>query len=362
MNNLDAEIQNADWPKRVDDRLSALDTGTTKILKLVAASVRLAGWLRLQEGNAEAERGRATGDHVSDLPSVPVEDVDAVGGQRGDAGREEPLARAAVARAAELLQRLLDDPQLAGALGEDELERVKVAERYLVQGMAANEAVAKAVTAAKNLPVSVKALIRDGKRRLLLLKDAETPYWDLPGGHVADGESLLEALRRVVKEEADLEVTKATQRDVRVMRLGNEVKPVVFFEASAIGQVRCGEEHLGHLWCEDGGLGKLDLGAFKAVLVPTATDMRDGTTGVERPASHRGGDGTQFYQAEDGEVAKVGAQSEVVNPRLREAKKAAGGGSSKFVWEAGDLEVVKGRQGPADRPILLLARIRALTE
>jgi len=49
--------------------------------------------------------------------------------------------------------------------------------------------------------VGVCGVVRDGQRRVLLVRTAEAG-WELPGGKVEEGEDLLEALVREVREES----------------------------------------------------------------------------------------------------------------------------------------------------------------
>lgn len=53
--------------------------------------------------------------------------------------------------------------------------------------------------------ISVYAIIRRNGR-ILLTRDQGKPGWKLPGGAVEDGELLLDALRREVREEVNLEI------------------------------------------------------------------------------------------------------------------------------------------------------------
>jgi len=57
--------------------------------------------------------------------------------------------------------------------------------------------------------VSVTAIIEDAGR-VLLDHRADAPYWGLIGGHLEDDESLIEGLRREVREETGLEVQSAS--------------------------------------------------------------------------------------------------------------------------------------------------------
>ncbi|HSW75146.1 MAG TPA: NUDIX domain-containing protein [Candidatus Saccharimonadales bacterium] len=60
--------------------------------------------------------------------------------------------------------------------------------------------------------LGVKALLRNNKGEVLLLKvnpqklngKGENNYWDLPGGRVQKGDSVLDTLRREVKEETGI--------------------------------------------------------------------------------------------------------------------------------------------------------------
>lgn len=63
----------------------------------------------------------------------------------------------------------------------------------------------EAVQAAEDTTQVAKALIRDSGGLVLILKDAHYGTWDLPGGHIQQGESLLEGLSREVREETGLE-------------------------------------------------------------------------------------------------------------------------------------------------------------
>jgi 8-oxo-dGTP pyrophosphatase MutT (NUDIX family) len=54
--------------------------------------------------------------------------------------------------------------------------------------------------------LGIKALIRNKKGELLLLlKNTQDPYWDLPGGRIQKNETLVGALKREVFEETGLQ-------------------------------------------------------------------------------------------------------------------------------------------------------------
>jgi len=55
--------------------------------------------------------------------------------------------------------------------------------------------------------VTVTAIIED-EGRVLFDRRADAPFWGLIGGHLEDDESLIEGLRREVREETGLEVRR----------------------------------------------------------------------------------------------------------------------------------------------------------
>ena len=154
----------------------------------------------------------------------------------------------------------------------------------------------------RDTSVSVKAIIRDKVGRTLVLRDAYSDYWDLPGGHVQEGETLEKALRREVAEEAGLQCGKCVQFDTRMMQL-DTLRPVLFYKAEYIGgQVRCSEEHLGYQWASLQELPRLNLGVFKSVLIPGPGHDQEGL-GVGYPQTQRSVQGPMqipHYQVKDG--------------------------------------------------------------
>ena len=129
----------------------------------------------------------------------------------------------------------------------------------------------------EDIPMAVKAIVRDASGRVLILRDAYSDYWDLPGGHVQAGEVLENALRREVYEETGLELGECEQYDLQMLQLGSEAaKPVLFYEAQWIGgQPRISEEHIGYQWADDNDLGRLNLGIFRQFVLRTPADTTD---------------------------------------------------------------------------------------
>ena len=82
--------------------------------------------------------------------------------------------------------------------------------------------------------VSAAAIITDGENRVLLLNHVLRPFsgWGLPGGFVAAGEALEEAIRREIREETSLELDDLKMFRVRTIRSHVEI----LFTARANGE------------------------------------------------------------------------------------------------------------------------------
>ena len=118
------------------------------------------------------------------------------------------------------------------------------------------------------------------------MKDAYSDYWDLPGGHVQEGESITKALRREVKEECGLDVSKCSPQETQMLKTGDETKPIIFFKTEcAPGDIRCSEEHVGYQWAGGEDLKGLNLGVYKNILIP-GSDSNE-VLGTGDPASVR---------------------------------------------------------------------------
>lgn len=131
--------------------------------------------------------------------------------------------------------------------------------------------------AAGDLPVSQKAIMTDADGRVLILKSAGDEYWDLPGGHLREGEDLEAGLRREVREETGLELDRPSPRILpQVLNLGGHDALVVFWDCPRwTGSPVLSAEHTDWRLVPRCELGQYNLGAFAPAL---------GMAGSEVPA------------------------------------------------------------------------------
>ena len=124
--------------------------------------------------------------------------------------------------------------------------------------------------------LSVKAFINNGKGKVLVLKDASSSWIDLPGGHLQDGETTEEGLKREVYEETGLSVTKYEELFTHDLPLGipPKTRPIVFFECIANGILRLSKEHTNYMWAGLEDLKYLNLGVFKPLVKEYLTNKR----------------------------------------------------------------------------------------
>ncbi len=118
---------------------------------------------------------------------------------------------------------------------------------------------------AKPFALSVKAVIRDGAGRVLILKRSTDSKnnpgkWDFPGGKVDAGEDIDSALLREVSEETGLdielsEVLSSAESETPVKKIAY----LIMGARLSGGGLRLSSEHSGHLWVEPGALEKAGL-------------------------------------------------------------------------------------------------------
>lgn len=120
----------------------------------------------------------------------------------------------------------------------------------------------------KDIKISAKAVIRrNGK--ILLLKDDGTKFWDLPGGHLKEGETLEDGLIREVYEETTLKLKNLKQFTTEQLTLGKENKPVCFFICEADGEPKLSEEHLDFKWVSIDNINDFNTGVFEDIIEDT---------------------------------------------------------------------------------------------
>lgn len=107
------------------------------------------------------------------------------------------------------------------------------------------------------LQVGVKIIVRNGKGKFLLLQRSPRKYtkvggeWDIPGGRIHPGSSLLENLKRELFEETGLKIFRkprllAAQDILRVP--GKHVVRLTYAGGEAKGSVRTDKESRSHGW------------------------------------------------------------------------------------------------------------------
>lgn len=151
-----------------------------------------------------------------------------------------------------------------------------------------------------DMVASTKVLIKDANGKILLLDDAGSGFWDLPGGHLESGETPAEAVQREVREETGLELTNLRQVNGDVLSLGGRKTPVFFFEselANSSPRIQISHEHVGYRWVTPKQALELNAGAFDPFIskrlsgehaaLKRADALRDRAANYYRTAFHR---------------------------------------------------------------------------
>jgi len=112
--------------------------------------------------------------------------------------------------------------------------------------------------------LNVYAVVRDSRKRILVMKRREPKVWEFPGGGVEWGEAPEKAVRREVLEETGLKIKnlKLLCTSSKVYKKGRITKHSVYivFEGRADGKVKFGEEHSIAMWADLKKIKRLKLG------------------------------------------------------------------------------------------------------
>ena len=136
----------------------------------------------------------------------------------------------------------------------------------------------------KSYTLSVKALVRDGEGRCLIIRRSSASKhnaggWDLPGGKVDAGEAPDAALVREVAEETGLLVDIVRVAGAAESEAPDRKIAYLIFEANTLAsEVRLSSEHDGFEWVPPSRLAGYDLrGQFGSFISEFARRERDKT-------------------------------------------------------------------------------------
>ena len=113
----------------------------------------------------------------------------------------------------------------------------------------------------KYLQVGVKVILRNEDNKVLLLRRNPIKYpeigstWDIPGGRIDIGISLLENLKREVREETGLEIINEpkvvfTQDIMNIEKFPGRHVVRLTYTAKTKGEVKIDEESLEYKWVD----------------------------------------------------------------------------------------------------------------
>lgn len=105
------------------------------------------------------------------------------------------------------------------------------------------------------LQVGVKILLQNKKGEYLILERSKEKYadvvnrWDIPGGRISSGSSLLENLKREVFEETGLHVTEEPKlfSAQDILKTDKHIVRLTYL-GSADGEVVLSDEHVSYKW------------------------------------------------------------------------------------------------------------------
>ena len=121
-----------------------------------------------------------------------------------------------------------------------------------------------------------KAFNKEDNHQFLIMKDSGSDYWDLPGGHLEDGETSLDGLERELNEESGLDLKRSCEIFIKQITLGKEHKPVMFYFADASGNIELSDEHTDYEWITLDEIDNYNLGVFADILEEAFEMLYDG--------------------------------------------------------------------------------------
>lgn len=125
----------------------------------------------------------------------------------------------------------------------------------------------------KSFHVGIKGVVRRKDGAVLLLKkNSEQPFWEIPGGRIDGDESIEETLTRELQEELPGTTDVKVQRILCAHRLPKDIKPdlslmLLYFEVSASvpEPIKLSEEHTDFRWVTTADEISVDGGTKKAL-------------------------------------------------------------------------------------------------
>jgi nucleoside triphosphatase len=114
---------------------------------------------------------------------------------------------------------------------------------------------------------AVGALIFHKGRMLLVRGERSGQLWVIPGGHVETGEPIEAALRREIREETGLEISKSRLFGIQECMENTHYIFLDFICEAVDDRVVLNEEHQDYKWCTIAEATELPLNAYTAKFI-----------------------------------------------------------------------------------------------
>jgi len=131
---------------------------------------------------------------------------------------------------------------------------------------------------------STKILVKDGSGKILIIKDAYSDWWDLPGGQRREDERTEKSASREMHEEIGLRCSPGHLTLLGQKRLKlNVTKDVTFFTIHLSGRpkIKLSEEHEDSAWIGPEEIEKYNLGVFAPIIRDAFSGFFEDSAGVE---------------------------------------------------------------------------------